>query len=145
MKNYFSDFNHIFFAIFDHIRTLYFSTIHAYGSFNKFRMVFINFSLTTIKFSNTRSACSRHIRLICSVLTFDPNFFVVSALIISKHYISQWYMPMDLLTSLGLFVSTFHWLSSIFQTPDVYLKNTQGEGLTLTFLLLLFWPYPNLY
>ncbi len=40
---------------------------------------------------------------------FQPHFFV-SFLTISKHCISQWYMPMDASTSLWWFVSTFHWL-----------------------------------
>ncbi len=77
----------LFCIFFDHIQTLYFSMIYDHGPFNKVRMVCINFSLTTIKFSYTRSASSRHIRLICSASTLIV--VVVSVLIISKHYISQ--------------------------------------------------------
>ncbi len=59
--------------------------IHAYGPFNKLRMVCINFSLTIIQFSHTRSACNRYIRLICS--RFTLIFVVVAVFAISKHYI----------------------------------------------------------
>ncbi len=52
-------------------------------------------------------------------LRFDPHFLVVAVLTISKHYISQWYIVMDPLTSLRWFVSYFHWLPSNFHTPDV--------------------------
>ncbi len=69
------------------------SMIFSHGPFNKLRMVYINFSLTTVMFSYTRSACSRHIRLICSA--FILIVVAVSVLIISKFYISQWYMPIE--------------------------------------------------
>ncbi len=99
-------------VIFDCIQTLNFSMTHAHGPWSKYRVVFIIFSYTTIKFSCTRTAYSRHIRWICSVLTLI--FVVVFVLIIFKHYISQWYMHIYPSTSLGWSLSSFHWLSSIF-------------------------------
>ncbi len=52
------------------IQTLYFSMMHAYGPFTKFRMVCIKFSLTIIQFSHTRCVCNQHIML----QWFDPQF-----------------------------------------------------------------------
>ncbi len=85
--------------------------IYAHGPFNKLRMVCIIFLLTIIQFSHTSCMWKTHqVNLQC----FDPHFVVVSVLVISKHYISQWYMPIDPSTSVGWFMSSFHWLPSSF-------------------------------
>ncbi len=102
---------------FNHIQTLFLSMIHAYGPFNKFRMVCNNSLLIITQFSQTKCAFVKHTMwLIYSGLTLI--YVAVAVITISKHYISLCYMPMVPSESLWWFVSTVYWLSSSFHTPE---------------------------
>ncbi len=61
------------------------STKHAYGPFNKFRIICINFSLTTTQFWNTKNVCKIH----------NVNYVVVvSFLLFCFNHIRTWYFSL---------------------------------------------------